>query len=130
SEEPQQPAQTLVNPPELAAPRGFNHGIVVTGGRLLFLAGQDASDAEGRIVATGDLVGQFEQVMRNLSAVVRAAGGQPHDIVKLNLFVADRADYIAQRQPIGVIYRQYFGTHYPAMALFQVTGFYQPDALI
>ena len=120
----------IVNPPTLVPPRGFNHGILVTGGKLLFLAGQDASDAEGRIVAPGDLVLQFEQVLRNLHAVVSAAGGTMQDIVKLNIFVADRRDYRANLKPLGKIFRDYFGDYYPAMALFEVSGFFQDEALI
>src|SRR5437762_6102743 len=67
--------KNVINPPTLARPAGFSHGILVTGGRLLFLAGQTGSDAEGRIVAPGDLVAQYEQVLRNLQTVVEAAGG-------------------------------------------------------
>ena len=120
----------IINPPTLAPPKGFNHGIVTTGGRLLFLAGQDASDAEGRIVGRGDLAAQFEQVLRNLGAVVRAAGGSMTDIVKLNIFVADRIDYRAKLKPLGAIHRRYFGDYYPTMALFEVSGFFQDEALI
>ncbi|MCK6627323.1 MAG: RidA family protein [Anaerolineae bacterium] len=120
----------LINPPSLPAPRGFNHGILVTGGRLLFLAGQDAGDATGKIVAPGDLVAQFEQVLRNLQAVVETAGGTMQDIVKLNIFVKDRADYIAKRKPLGQVFRRYFGDYYPTMALFEVTGFFQEENLI
>lgn len=120
----------IINPPELAPPRGFNHGIAVTGGTLLFLAGQDASDGEGRIVAPGDLVAQAEQVLRNLQAVVEAAGGTMQDIVKLNLFVADRADYRAKLRPLGALHRRFFGNYYPAMALFEVAAFFQEGALI
>jgi enamine deaminase RidA (YjgF/YER057c/UK114 family) len=122
--------KAIVNPLTLAPPRGFNHGILVTGGKLLFLAGQDASDGEGRIVAPGDLVAQFEQVLRNLQAVVEAAGGTMQDIVKLNIFVADRDAYRANLEPLGAIFRAYFGTYYPAMALFEVSGFFQEQALI
>jgi enamine deaminase RidA (YjgF/YER057c/UK114 family) len=120
----------IINPPTLAPPKGFNHGIITTGGRLLFLAGQDASDAEGRIVAPGDLAAQFEQVLRNLSAVVQAAGGSMADIVKLNIFVADRSAYRASLKPLGAIHRRYFGDYYPTMALFEVSGFFQDEALI
>ncbi len=122
--------KTIVNPPGLAPPRGFSHGILVTGGKLLFLAGQDASDGEGRIVAPGDLVAQFEQVLRNLQAVVETAGGSMQDIVKLNIFVADRDAYRAHLKPLGDVFRRYFGTYYPAMALFEVSGFFQDQALI
>ncbi|WIG60974.1 MAG: hypothetical protein OJF49_003722 [Ktedonobacterales bacterium] len=120
----------IITPPQLPKPRGFNHGILVTGGKLLFLAGQDASDAKGRIVAPGDVVAQLEQVLSNLRAVVRAAGGEMRDIVKLNIFVRDRDDYVAKHKPLGVVFRAYFGDYYPALALFEVTGFFQKDALI
>ena len=120
----------IITPPTLAPPRGFNHGILTSGGRLLFLAGQDAGDASGRIVAPGDLLAQFEQVLRNLRAVVEAASGTMQDIVKLNVFVADRDAYRAQLKPLGRIFRDYFGDYYPAMALFEVSKFYQDDALV
>lgn len=120
----------IITPPQLPRPRGFNHGILVTGGKLLFLAGQDASDAEGRIVAPGDVVTQLEQVLSNLRAVVREAGGEMRDIVKLNIFVRDRDDYVAKLKPLGEVFRASFGEYYPALALFEVMGFFQQDALI
>lgn len=119
----------VVNPDGLAEPRGFNHGLLVDGGQLLFLAGQDASGPDGEIVAPGDLVGQFEQVMTNLAAVVEAAGGTPDDIVKLNVFVADADDYRANLEPLGEVFGRYVET-YPAMALFEVSGFFKPEALV
>jgi enamine deaminase RidA (YjgF/YER057c/UK114 family) len=120
----------IINPPSLAPPRGFNHGIVVSGGRLLFLAGQDGSGPDGRIVAPGDLVAQFAQVLRNLRTVVETAGGTMQDIVKLNIFVADRDAYRANLKPLGVIFREHFGDYYPTMALFEISRFFQDEALI
>ncbi|HEU5098125.1 MAG TPA: RidA family protein [Roseiflexaceae bacterium] len=120
----------IINPPTLAPPRGFNHGIAVRGGTLLFLAGQDASDAEGRIVAPGDLLGQSDQVLRNLQAVVHAAGGTMQDIVKLNVFVADRDVYRANLKRLSTLFRGYFGAYYPTMALFEIARFFQDQALI
>lgn len=120
----------LINPPALASPRGYTHGILVTGGRLLFLGGQDASDAEGRIVGAGDVLVQFEQALKNLQAVVQEAGGTMTDIMKLNIFVRRREDYLAQLKPLGRIFRSYFGGHYPTMAFFQVSGFFQEEALV
>ena len=119
-----------VNPPTLPTPRGYSHAILVTGGRLLFLGGQDASDAEGRIVGAGDLVAQFEQAFKNLQVVVREAGGTMADIMKLNIFVRQRDDYVAKLKPLGQIFRSYFGRHYPAMALFQVSGFFREETLV
>jgi enamine deaminase RidA (YjgF/YER057c/UK114 family) len=120
----------MINPAGLAPPRGFTHGILVTGGKLLFLAGQDASDAHGQIVARGDLAGQFEQALRNLATVVESAGGKSTDIVKLTIFVKSRDEYVASLKPLGQIYRRIFGGYYPAMALFEVSGFFQAEALV
>jgi enamine deaminase RidA (YjgF/YER057c/UK114 family) len=123
-------AKTIINPSSLARPRGFNHGILTTGGRLLFLAGQTASDTEGRIVAPGNLVAQYEQVLRNLQAVVEAAGGKMQDITKINIFVSDRNDYHAHLKPLGQVHRSFFGDYYPATALFEILRFFQDEALI
>ena len=120
----------IINPPTLPTPRGFNHGILVKGGQILFLAGQDAADSEGNIVAPGDLVAQFEQVLKNLRAVVEEAGGSMQNIMKLNVFVRSRDDYVANLKPLGNVFRAYFGDHYPAMALFEVSAFFREENLV
>ena len=120
----------IINPSSLARPAGFSHGIAVTSGRLLFLAGQTGSDAGGRIIAPGDVVAQYEQTMRNLQVVVEAAGGKMQDITKLNIFVRDRDTYLAHLKPLGQVHRSFFGAYYPAMALFEISRFFQDEALI
>ncbi len=120
----------IVTPPSLVRPRGFSHGIVTSGGRLLWLAGQDASDAEGRIAAPSDLTAQLDQVLHNLHAVVHEAGGQMTDIVKLTIFVRNRDEYMTKHRELGAVWKRYFGDYYPALALFEVTAFFQKDALI
>ncbi|GAC1398342.1 MAG: RidA family protein [Pyrinomonadaceae bacterium] len=122
--------KVLINPSQLAKPRGFNHGVLVEGGHLLFLAGQDASGANGKIVAPGDIVKQYEKVIGNLQAVVEAAGGTLEDIVKLNIYVTNREDYKSHSKDIGEIHRAHFGNYYPAIALFEVKSLFQDDALI
>lgn len=120
----------IITPPSLPPPRGFNHGILTDGGRILWLAGQDASDANGQIVAPGDIVAQYEQVLRNLLAVVEAAGGTMQDIVKLNIYTTDRALYKANLKALGKVMKAYFGEVYPVMALLEVKGLFQDDALV
>ena len=115
-------SKTPVNPPALMKPIGFAHGFEVKGGRLLFLAGQVAFDKDGNIVGRGDILAQFRQVCENLKAVVESQGGTLKDVVKLNIFVTDRDNYMDNRPPIGKIYREYFGNHYPAMTLVEVKG--------
>lgn len=122
--------KTIINPPTLAPPVGFSHGVLVTGGRLLFLAGQTGSNADGKIISPDDLVAQYEQTLRNLQTVVEAAGGKMQDIAKLNIFIRDRNDYLAQLKPLGLVHRSFFGDYYPAMALFEVSGFFQNETLV
>src|SRR5260370_10565943 len=120
----------ILNPPTLACASGFSHGVLTTGGRLLFLAGQTASDAAGEIVALGDIVAQYEQVLQNLQTVVEAAGGSMQDIVKMTIFVSDRDDYRARLKQVGKGHRAYFGNYYPAIALLEISRFFQDGALI
>jgi enamine deaminase RidA (YjgF/YER057c/UK114 family) len=120
----------VINPQALAKPTGFNHAIGVTGGEMLFLAGQDASDETGTIVAIGDIVAQYEQVLRNLFVVLKEAGGTMDDIVKLNLYVTDRQDYSEHRAEMREVHQAYFGDYYPAMAFFEVKSLFQAEALV
>src|SRR5438552_17100450 len=107
----------LYNPPSLMKPVGFSHAAETRGGRMLFLAGQVAKDRDGRVVGKGDLVAQFRQVCDNLKTLVAAAGGRLTDVVKLTIYVLDAGEFKRQGKPIGVVYREYFGKHYPALTL-------------
>lgn len=106
-----------VNPPMLAKPVGFSHGYEVRDGRLLFMAGQVATDQHGHVVGKGDLVAQFRQVCQNMKTLVTTAGGQTTDIVKLTIYVLDVGEYKKCQKEIGRVYREYFGKHFPAMTL-------------
>jgi reactive intermediate/imine deaminase len=120
----------IVNPPELSPPVGFSHAISTSGGKTIFLAGQVAFDASGKIIHQGDLVKQFEQVLLNLEAVLNAAGGEMTDIVKLTIYVRDKKEYAAKLKEIGKIYRSYFGKYFPAMTLVEVSSLFEDDALL
>lgn len=73
-------------------------------GDLLFTSGQIAIDpAVGDIVAK-DVVGQTEQVMKNLTAVLQAAGTTMENAVKTTCFLADIADFAAFNE----VYGRYF----------------------
>src|ERR1700730_8046801 len=120
----------IINPSSLARPVGFSHGIAVTVGRRLFLAGQAGSDAEGRIIAPENIVAQYQQIIRNFQVVVEAAGAKMQDITKLNIFMRDRDDYLAHLKQLGQAHRSFFGAYYPAMALFEISRFFQDEALI
>lgn len=121
-----------IDPPELAPPIGFAHGWLVETPvqHTLYLAGQCAHDGEGRIVAPGDLVAQFDRALANVVVVLEAAGMEPGDLVQLELFVRRRDDYVRRRKELGAVWRRHFGKHYPAMALFEITGLLDEEALV
>ena len=115
---------TAVNPPTLPKPLGYSHAWEAQGGKTLYMSGQVARDKDGALVGKGDLVAQFRQVCENLKTLVAAGGGRLTDVVKLTLYVIDTAEFKRQGKPIGVVYREYFGKHYPAMTLVGVRDLY------
>jgi len=118
-----------VNPPSLATPSGFAHAVVATGGRMVFLAGQTALNAEGAIV--GDtVVQQFEQALANLLTALTAAGGQPADLASLTVYAVELADYRAHGREIGAVWRRLAGRDYPAMAAIGVSRLWDTAALV
>jgi enamine deaminase RidA (YjgF/YER057c/UK114 family) len=118
-----------VNPPGLAKPSGFAHAVVATGGRVVFLAGQTALDATGRIVG-GTVASQFEQALANVLAALRAAGGSPEHLASLTIYAVDLDDYRAHGPELGAVWRRLAGRHYPAMAAIGVSRLWDPAALV
>ena len=120
----------IINPESLGAPKGWNNGLLApAGGRVLFVAGQDARDASGNVTATG-IVDQFAQVFDNLLTVVREAGGKPEHIGRMTIYVTDLEAYVTNLKPIGEAYRKRMGRHYPPMALVEVKALMESNALI
>ncbi len=111
----------IVNPPELGAPSGFSHAVVADG-RTVHLAGQ---------IGTGEsLVEQFDNAAGNLLIALRAAGGEPEDLVSLQVFLTDLSAYKESRPGLARVWRRHFGRHYPAMGLFGVAELFEPWALV
>jgi NAD(P)-dependent dehydrogenase (short-subunit alcohol dehydrogenase family)/enamine deaminase RidA (YjgF/YER057c/UK114 family) len=120
----------IINPEELGAPRGWNHGMLAqAGGRTLFIAGQTARDGSGRVPAV-DFVSQFDRALANVLTVLRQAGGEPGDIGRFTIYVTDMAQYRASLKPLGEAYRRRMGTHFPAMALVEVKSLVDPQAVV
>ena len=119
---------TIVNPETLAPPREYSNGMILEGGRVLFVAGQIGWDAEMN-VAEG-LTAQFGQALDNVMDVVRAAGGGPEHVGRLTIYVVDKHEYIREAKAIGAEYRARFGKHFPAMALVQVAALLEDRARV
>ena len=118
-----------VNPPELSPAAGFSHAVVATGTRVVFLAGQTALDADGKVV--GDtLPEQFEKALGNLLAALAAAGGTPADLARVTVYATDVADYRAHAAELGRIWRRSAGRDYPAMAVVGAVRLWDEQALV
>jgi len=118
-----------INPAELPRASGFSHAVSVTGGRLVFLAGQTGLDAEGRVVA-GGVLAQFEQALGNLLTALAAAGGRPDDLVSMTIYVVNIDEYRQRGKEIGAVWRRLAGTEYPAMAAVGVSRLWDPAAVV
>jgi enamine deaminase RidA (YjgF/YER057c/UK114 family) len=119
----------LINPLELAAPAGFSQAVAAAPGRLVFVAGQVANDADGRVVGKA-LEEQFDLAARNVVLALEAAGARPEHVVSLQIFTTDVEGYRERSREIGAAYRRHFGRHYPAMALLGVTRLFDPEARV
>ncbi len=119
-----------INPEELGPPKGWTNGMLApAGGRILFVAGQDAANPEGE-VTTDDFVEQFDIVLGKMMHVVTEAGGDATSVGRITLFVTDLDAYRSERKRIGEVYRAHMGRHFPAMALVEVSRLVDPRGKI
>ncbi|MCW7942460.1 endoribonuclease L-PSP [Streptomyces hygroscopicus] len=118
-----------INPPDLSPPAGFSHAVVATGTRLVFLAGQTALDAGGKVVGA-TLCEQFEQALTNLLTALRTAGGTPADLVRVTVYATDVAAYRTNAPELGRIWRKLAGRDYPAMAVVGAVRLWDEEALV
>lgn len=115
-------------PPGWRRPRGYANGMAARG-EILAIAGQIGWDEHERLVSP-EFLPQWTQALRNVAAVVHAAGGQPRHLVSLTVYVTDKRQYLAAGAELGRSFREVMGKHYPAMALVQVADLLEPGALV
>lgn len=119
----------IVTSPDLTHPVGYAHAVVAAPGRTVHVGGQTAQALDGTIVGA-TIVEQFDLAAQNLVIALRAAGGQPDDLVSLQIFVTDLPSYRASMSDLGAVWRKHFGRRYPAMAVIGVTELFDPSALV
>ena len=102
-----------------AAPAAIGpYSQAIVAGDWIFTSGQIPLDpATGTLQAEG-IVDQTHQVMKNLSAVLAAAGGGLASVVRTTVFLADIADFAAMNE----VYAGYFGDHHPARTTVQAAA--------
>jgi len=120
-------ATKVIQPKGLSDPRPrYSQGILAEGGKLLFVAGQTASDNDGNVVGKGDIEAQTAQVFKNLSAVLEEAGGSLDNLVMTTTYITGRE----HREGYNRVRRQYYKNNSPTSTLVIITGLAHPDYLI
>ena len=120
---------SILFPPGWAPPIGYANGVVVSAGRMVFIAGQVGWDEQQRFQSE-DLIPQFEQALKNVLTVLAQAGGAPSHICRMTAYCIDRPAYLAARTELGGIWRRLMGKHYPAMSMIFVADLLDHPAKI
>jgi 2-iminobutanoate/2-iminopropanoate deaminase len=111
--------RTAIQPDGLAVPKPPYSPVVVSGD-LVYTAGQVPFDENGELVSD-EFREQAHQTFRNLGRCLQAAGCSFGDVVKVNAYVTDFADFPVFNE----VYREYFSEPYPARTTIgaQLVGF-------
>jgi 2-iminobutanoate/2-iminopropanoate deaminase len=92
----------------------YSQAIIANG--FVYTAGQIGSDPKTGVLAEGDIVVQAEQALKNVEAVLKAAGVGMEDVVKTTVFLADMNDFAKMNE----VYSKRFKQPYPARSTVQV----------
>lgn len=117
-----------LQPPGWPRPKGYSNGISVKG-RLIVTAGVVGWD-ETETFVSDSVVGQFAQALQNILAILAEDGAGPEHLVRMTCYVVDVVAYRASLKDIGEAWKAIIGRSYPAMALVEVRGLVEPEALI
>ena len=119
-------ARTL-QPSGWPAPKGYANGMAADG-HIVVTGGVIGWDIEGHL-AKG-FVAQVRQALCNIAAILAEGDAQPQHLVRLTWYVVDMEEYLSNLKELGQIYREIFGSHYPAMALVQVVRLVETAARV
>ena len=120
-----------LNPKELgAAPKFYSHAVSLAGqAKLVYVSGQVSWGPDGRVVGAGDMRAQCEQVFKNVTTVLAAAGAGWGDIVKMNSYMVNlNAENVAMFRETRSGYLK--RGQMPASTLVGVTSLVQPELLL
>lgn len=118
----------IIQPEGWAPAKGYANGVLTADGTL-YVGGQIGWTAQQKF-ESHDFIGQMEQALRNILAVVEAAGGTAEDITRLTWYVTDKKEYMARQREIGAVYRAVLGRHFPAMTMVVVSALVEDEALV
>jgi enamine deaminase RidA (YjgF/YER057c/UK114 family) len=117
-----------LHPAHWPRPKGYSNGVLANG-RTIFVSGMIGWDAQGKMVSR-DFVGQVRQILRNIVEVLSEANAKPENIVRMNWYVVDKKEYVDSYKQLGIVYREIFGGHYPAMTALEVSSLIEDAARV
>jgi enamine deaminase RidA (YjgF/YER057c/UK114 family) len=109
-------------------PKGYANGVVAQG-RMLFIAGMIGWDAQGQF-HSDDFADQAQQALRNIAAVLEAAGGSGDNIVRMTWYVTDKREYLAAARAVGQAFREIIGSYTVAMTAVEVKALIEDRAKV
>jgi enamine deaminase RidA (YjgF/YER057c/UK114 family) len=121
-------AHEVIQPEGWAKAKGYANGMK-TADNQLFIGGQIGWNGD-QVFESHDFIGQMEQALSNIVAVLQAAGGKIEDLVRLTWYVIDKKEYVARQAEVGAVYRKVLGRHFPAMTMVVVAGLVEDEALL
>ena len=116
----------FLQPPDWPRAKGYSNGIA-TRGEMVFMAGIIGWNAQ-EAFETDDFAGQARQIFANIAVLLNEAGAKPEHLVRLTWYIKDRAEYLAAGKALGAAYREFFGNHYPVMAVIVIDGLIETNA--
>ena len=117
---------STITPVEAKPVANYKMATRLEGGRLLYISGQVAWDANGTVVGKGDIGAQARQVFQNLRRVLQVAGGDLGNLLKITTYITKIEDFPA----VAAARSSVFQGELPASTLIVVKGLFHPDFLI
>ncbi|MBF0678617.1 MAG: RidA family protein [Devosia sp.] len=114
----------LTSPPDVFPAANYEH--VSIAGDFAYVAGQVARDENGQWVGIGDAGAQATQVYKNIGRILAHIGATPKDVVKIMVFLTDRADAPA----VSAARKAFFGDHRPPHSGIIIGGLGSPEVKV
>jgi 2-iminobutanoate/2-iminopropanoate deaminase len=120
-------SKTTMNPAGLPTPRGsYSLVNIAQPGRMVFIAGQTASEPSGSIVGVADVRAQTRYILEKIKQAVEAAGGTIDDVVAMSIFTTD----VCYHRDINEVRREVLGGNFPTSTMVQVVALARPELLL
>jgi len=117
----------ILQPSGWPTPKGYANGMAADG-RIVVTGGVIGWDSQEQLPS--GFVAQVRQALSNISEILAEGNARSEHLVRLTWYVVDIEEYLANLKELGRVYREIFGTHYPAMALVQVVRLVEKAAQV